>query len=125
MGTVPGWKSWFSPEAEDELQPSLMMLKDTAKGIDAALSDAAAQKTNAIAVRNSARDARMKNHARARLGNVFTEAALEHEPLVGGHCRQPTQNRYGDGVWKRNLDVWNISEGTGTALIRTRAGNDD
>lgn len=67
-------------EVEDEI--SLTMLKDAAGGIDAALSDAATQKIDAIAGRNSAKDIRMEDHARVYLGNVFTEAAVYREILI-------------------------------------------
>ncbi|KAK3937225.1 Het-s 218-289-domain-containing protein, partial [Diplogelasinospora grovesii] len=67
-------------EVEDEA--SLAMLKDTARGIDAALSDAAARKIDAIAGRNSAKDIKTEDRARVQLGNVFTEAALHREILI-------------------------------------------
>ncbi|KXX79303.1 Heterokaryon incompatibility protein S [Madurella mycetomatis] len=67
-------------EVEDE--PSLAMLKDAAGGIDPALSDAAAQKIDAIAGRNSAKDVRTEDRARVHLGNVFTEAAVRREILI-------------------------------------------
>lgn len=73
-------------EVEDE--PSLTMLKDAAGGIDAALSDAAAQKIDAIAGRNSAKDVRMEDRARVHLGHVFAEAALHREI----HIRDQTIN---------------------------------
>ncbi|RYP53535.1 hypothetical protein DL768_001490 [Monosporascus sp. mg162] len=67
-------------EVEDEA--SLTMLKDAARGIDAALSDAAAQKIDAIAGRNAAKDIRIEDRARVHLGNVFTEVALHREILI-------------------------------------------
>lgn len=57
-------------------EASLTMLKDAARGIDTALSDAAAQKIDAIAGRNSAKNINTENSARVQVGNVFTEAAL-------------------------------------------------
>ncbi|RYP55256.1 hypothetical protein DL768_000011 [Monosporascus sp. mg162] len=67
-------------EIKDEA--SLAILKDAAGGIDAALSDAAVQKIDAIAGRNSAKDVKMEDHARVHLGNVFTEAAVHREILI-------------------------------------------
>ncbi|KAK4458975.1 prion-inhibition and propagation-domain-containing protein [Cladorrhinum samala] len=67
-------------EVEDET--SLTMLKDAARGIDAALSDAAVQKIDAIAGRNSAKDVRMEDHARVHVGNVFTEVAVHREIFI-------------------------------------------
>ncbi|RYP81391.1 hypothetical protein DL770_005919 [Monosporascus sp. CRB-9-2] len=67
-------------EVEDEA--SLTTLKEAAGGIDAALLNAAAQKIDAIAGRNSAKDVRMEDHARVHLGNVFTEAAVYREIFI-------------------------------------------
>ncbi|KAK4233550.1 prion-inhibition and propagation-domain-containing protein [Achaetomium macrosporum] len=63
-------------------EASLTMLKDAARGIDAALSDAAAQKIDAIAGRNSAKNINAENSARVHVGSVFTEAALHREIRV-------------------------------------------
>ena len=60
----------------------MAMLEDAARGIDTALSDAAARKIDAIAGRNSAMDIKMEDRARVQLGNVFTEAALRREILI-------------------------------------------
>ncbi|KAK3905904.1 prion-inhibition and propagation-domain-containing protein [Staphylotrichum tortipilum] len=100
-------------EVEDEA--SLTMLKDAAGGIDAALSDAATQKIDAIAERNSARDIRTEDRARVHLGNVITDAALHREVLIRdqttnlvetvvakGESRIQIGNTYGgNGFWDR------------------------
>jgi len=67
-------------EVTDEV--SLTLLKDAAAGIDAALSDAAARKIDAITGRNSVNDIRTEDRARVQLGNVFTEEALHHGILA-------------------------------------------
>lgn len=64
-------------ELEDEA--SLTMIKDAARTIDAALSDAAAQKIDAIAGRNSAKNISAEDSASVQIGNVFTEVALHRE----------------------------------------------
>jgi len=87
------------------------MLKDAAGGIDAALSDASAQKIDAIAGRNSAKDIRTEDRARVQLGNVFTEAALHREVLI----RDQTNNSVNTVVAKgeSGIQIGNTYGGNG------------
>jgi hypothetical protein len=96
-------------EVEDE--PSLAMLRDSAGGVDAALSDAATQKIGAIAARNSAKDIRTEDRARAHLGSVFTEAALQREVIV----RDQTDNSVETVVAKgeSGIQIGNTYGGSG------------
>jgi len=64
-------------EVEDEA--SLGMIKDAARGSDAALLDAAAQKMDTITGRNSAKNTNTEESARVQVGNVFTEVALHRK----------------------------------------------
>lgn len=100
-------------EVEDEA--SLTVLQDAARGIDTALSDAAAQKIDAIAGRNSAKNINTEDSARVQVGSVFTEAALHREIRVNdqtineaetvfakGESRVQIGNTYGGrGLWDR------------------------
>ncbi|KAK4205951.1 Big S protein encoded by the het-S protein [Rhypophila decipiens] len=82
-------------EVEDEA--SLTILKDAAGGIDAAMSDAAAQKIDAIMGRNSAKDIRTVERARVQLGNVVTEAALHSEIRISDQTTNSVETVVGKG----------------------------
>ncbi|KAK4643969.1 Heterokaryon incompatibility protein S [Podospora bellae-mahoneyi] len=82
-------------EVEDEA--SLTILKDAAGGIDAAMSDAAAQKIDAIVGRNSAKDIRTEERARVQLGNVVTAAALHGEIRISDQTTNSVETVVGKG----------------------------
>ena len=100
-------------EVEDEV--SLTLLKDAAEGINAALSDVAARKIDAIAGRNSAKDIRTEDRAKVQLGNVFTEEVLHRGILTRDQTTNSVEtvvatgesgiqigNMYGGkGIWDR------------------------
>ena len=96
-------------EVEDEA--SLTMLKDAAGGIDAALSDAAAQKIDAIAGRNSAKDIRKEDRARVQLGNVFIEAALHREILIRDQTNNSVETVVAKG--ESGIQIGNTYGGNG------------
>ncbi|KAL8412388.1 hypothetical protein RB596_001565 [Gaeumannomyces avenae] len=73
------------------------MLEDAARGIDAALSDAAAQKIAAIAGRNSAKNVNTEESAAVQVGNVFTETVLHREIRVGDQTINAVETVFAKG----------------------------
>jgi len=96
-------------EVEDEA--SLTVLKDAAVGVDAALSDAAANKVHAMVGRNLVKDIRTEDRAMVRIGNVFTETALHREVLI----REQTINAVGTVVatGESGIQIGNTYGGNG------------
>ncbi|KAG7294268.1 hypothetical protein NEMBOFW57_004338 [Staphylotrichum longicolle] len=96
-------------EVEDEA--SLTVLKDAAVGIDTALSNAAAQKMNAIVGSNFAKEIRTEDRAMVHVGNVFTETTLQREVLI----REQTINAAGTVVAKgeSGIQIGNTYGGNG------------
>ncbi|KAK4154420.1 prion-inhibition and propagation-domain-containing protein [Chaetomidium leptoderma] len=100
-------------EVEDEA--SLTMLKDVARGIDTALSDAVVQKIDAIGGRNAVKNVNTEDSARVQVGSVFTEVALHRAIRVNDQTINAVEtvlarggsgvhigNTYGDrGLWDR------------------------
>jgi len=96
-------------EVEDEA--SLTVLKDAAVGVDASLSDAAANKVHAMVGRNFVKDIRTEDRAMVRIGNVFTETALHREVLI----REQTINAVGTVVatGESGIQIGNTYGGNG------------
>ncbi|CAK7210842.1 hypothetical protein SBRCBS47491_000915 [Sporothrix bragantina] len=76
-------------EVKDEA--SLTLLKDAAKGIDKAMSDAAARKIDTIVGRNSAREIKTVDEGKVQVGHSFATETL----AAGMHFRDETVNSVG------------------------------
>jgi hypothetical protein len=96
-------------EVEDKA--SLITLTEAARGIDASLFVAAAQKIDAIAGRNSARDIETADSARVQLGNVFTEAALDRAILVKDQTTNSVERAVAKG--ESGIQIGNTYGGKG------------
>jgi hypothetical protein len=96
-------------EVKDEA--SLTMLEDAARGIDTALSDAAAQKIDAIARRHSAKNINTENSARVQVGSAFTEAALHREIRVNDQTINSAETWFARG--ESGVQIGNTYGGRG------------
>ena len=96
-------------EVEDEA--SLTVLQDAVRGIDSALSDAAAQKIDAIAGRNSAKNINTDDSARVQVGSVLTEAALHREIRVNDQTINEAETVFAKG--ESGVQIGNIYGGRG------------
>lgn len=96
-------------EVKDEA--TLTVLKDAAEGIDTALSNAAAQKMNAIVGSNFVKEIRTEDRAMVQVGNAFTETTLQREVLI----REQTINAVGTVVAKgeSGIQIGNTYGGNG------------
>lgn len=74
----------------DEL--SLLALQDAASGTDGLLAEAVADKMEAIASRNEAKDILAEETARVRVGNEWSESVLSR----GVPVMDKTENKAGD-----------------------------
>jgi hypothetical protein len=96
-------------EVKDEA--SLAMLEDAARGIDTALSDAAAQKIYAIAGRSSAKSISTKDDARVQVGSVFTEAALHRKIRISDQTINSAETVFARG--RSGVQIGNTYGGRG------------
>lgn len=92
-------------------EASLTMLENAARGIDTALSDAAVQKIDAIAGRNSAKNINTEDSARVQVGSVFTEATLHREIRVNDQTINSVETVFARG--ESGVQIGNTYGGRG------------